>query len=297
METSRQMPLLVCFCAVHFACFSNAADTETNVNKPFSIVPYQPTYLLPFYYTSKASSFDKFEKSILKDSSEISVKFQISLKSPILRPNLNYDNTFVVGYTQQSYWQAYTDSPFLKTNDFQPELFWENSLKLNLPLEWYLQTVTPGVVHHSNGRGSALERSWNRIYVEAQFLNENWLIRVKPWLILPESSISFNPDIEDYLGNGSLLLSHKFENHLFAINTYAHIFKAPYRVSGYFTWSFPISNDVNGYVFLFSGYGQSLLEYNHRTHGLGLGIVFHDWMFPPPPSAPAKIYEGHSHGE
>ena len=281
MKTYRQMLLIVWFCACLFPRFSKAADTETNIDKPFSIIPYQPTYLLPFYYTSNASSFDQFGKSIPKDSSEISVKFQISLKSPILKPLFSYDNTLFIGYTQQSYWQAYTYSPFLKTNDFQPELFWENSVELDLPMGWYLQTLTPGVVHHSNGRGSALERSWNRIYVEAQFLSENWLIGVKPWLILPESSISLNPDIEHYLGNGALLLSHKFEDHVFAINAYAHIFKAPYRVSGQFTWSFPISNDVKGYVLVFSGYGQSLLEYNHRTHGLGLGIVFHDWMFTP----------------
>ncbi len=281
MKTCRHILLVLVFCACWPERLSRAADAEASVEKPFSIRPYQPTFLLPLYYSSTASSTDKFGKYFPRDSSEVSVKFQISLKSPVLKHLLEYDNTVFIGYTQQSYWQAYTDSPFLKTNDFKPELFWENGVRFELPMGWRLQTLTPGIVHHSNGRGSILERSWNRVYVDAQFTSQNWMVGVKPWFIIPESSLSLNPDIEKYLGNGSLLLCHRFQDHVFSLNTYAHVYSSPSRFSGQFTWSFPISADVKGYALAFSGYGQSLLEYNQRTLGFGLGIVFHDWMFEP----------------
>ena len=42
------------------------------------------------------------------------------------------------------------------------------------------------------------------------------------------------------------------------------------------TWSFPIQKYVKGYVQAFSGYGQSLIEYDHYTDSIGIGIALSD---------------------
>jgi phospholipase A1 len=38
-------------------------------------------------------------------------------------------------------------------------------------------------------------------------------------------------------------------------------------------WAFPLASGLKGYVQLFSGYGQSLIDYNHAQQSLGLGVM------------------------
>jgi len=35
---------------------------------------------------------------------------------------------------------------------------------------------------------------------------------------------------------------------------------------------------VKGYVQVFSGYGQSLIDYNRYTNGVGIGFALSDWI-------------------
>jgi phospholipase A1 len=44
------------------------------------------------------------------------------------------------------------------------------------------------------------------------------------------------------------------------------------------SWSFPMTKYLKGYVQVFSGYGQSLIEYNHRTNSVGMGIALSNWV-------------------
>ena len=39
-----------------------------------------------------------------------------------------------------------------------------------------------------------------------------------------------------------------------------------------------IHKNVKGYVYLFSGFGYDLIDYNHYTNGAGLGITLNDWI-------------------
>jgi phospholipase A1 len=44
-----------------------------------------------------------------------------------------------------------------------------------------------------------------------------------------------------------------------------------------FTWSFPLAGNLRGYMELFKGYGESLIDYNHNATYLGLGVSLLDW--------------------
>ena len=47
--------------------------------------------------------------------------------------------------------------------------------------------------------------------------------------------------------------------------------------SARFTWSFPVAGNLRGYLEAFTGYGESLIDYNHRATYLGVGVSLLDW--------------------
>ena len=42
-------------------------------------------------------------------------------------------------------------------------------------------------------------------------------------------------------------------------------------------YGFPISNLLRGHVQVFDGYGESMIDYNHKATYVGLGISLLDW--------------------
>ena len=43
-------------------------------------------------------------------------------------------------------------------------------------------------------------------------------------------------------------------------------------------WAFPIYKGLKGYVQYFSGYGESLVDYNVTSETIGIGIIMANWM-------------------
>jgi phospholipase A1 len=288
--------LLILLNLYSFSCMAQTATTNptgnTHVNGPvearakseekippnyFAITLYKPTYVLPYYYT--ASPYNAVYQNNTPNNEQLKsseFKYQLSFKVPVWKNIFHYPSSLFIAYTQLSYWQLYNRSAFFRETDYEPELFLANEVNYHLINNWHLNFLNIGANHQSNGFGNTLERSWNRVFLEATSSTDHWMVSIRPWYIL--STDSNNEDIGSYLGYGSILVSYKFHQQVFSVQAHSLIENHAKRATAELTWSFPITHYIKGYVQLFSGYGQSLIEYNHHTNSAGIGIAFNDWI-------------------
>ncbi|MEW8136697.1 MAG: phospholipase A [Candidatus Thiodiazotropha endolucinida] len=251
-----------------------SAERKTRSN-PFVLSPHKQNYVLLASYNDKPnfevyntppSEFDRLE-----------MKFQLSFKMPVVESLFDSRADLYAAYTNLSFWQAYNrdiSSPFRETMH-EPELF------LVIPNDWSLfgwRNVLQqyGVVHQSNGQGGFLSRSWNRAYANFLFERGNFLVGVKPWYRIPEDNDD-NPDIDDFLGRYELRGIYKREKQTFSLML-RNLFDGDDRDTMQLDWSFPIHGRWRGYLQYFNGYGESLIDYNAKSHRLGFGLQLTDWL-------------------
>lgn len=252
----------------------------------WNIRAHQPVYLLPAFWTSDRNEFPQSpnpnntvdEKQNLKSTE---AKFQLSLKTKAAE-NLFGDNGDIwLGYTQSSRWQVYNaeeSRPFRETN-YEPEaslIFRTNYEILGLNARLLGMTFN----HQSNGRADPLSRSWNRVMLNLGFERDNFALMLRPWYRIEEDAKDDNnPDIENYVGRGDLTAFYRWNDHDFSLML-RHSLKGGDDSHGavQFDWTFPISGKLRGNFQLFDGYGESLIDYNHRATYVGLGISLMNWF-------------------
>lgn len=248
---------------------------QKNLQKTkYGISFYELTYILPFYYTGRP-----FQEIYLGNTPEnqkvMSEEFkgQVSLLVPLFTEIFHTRNSINVSYTQLSYWQFYAKSQYFRETNYEPSIFISNNFLPN-----WLASV--GITHQSNGRGGPLERSWNRLFFDITFSGQHWLVSVKPWILIfqSESSNLHNPDIAHYLGYGRVVLAYQFAHQELSIMFRNALESGFSRGAIEIGYEFPIHGKVSGYFQFFSGYGQSLIEYNHYTNSVGVGIILSNWI-------------------
>jgi len=246
----------------------------------FAVTFYKPTYVLPYYYTR--SPYDSIYKNNTPNNEEImraDIKFQLSFKVPVWKNMFNHPTSLYLAYSQLSYWQAYNQTAFFRETDYEPEIFVANEINWRVLNHWNINFLNFGAVHQSNGKGGIQERSWNRFYLEAVSSSDHWMFSIKPWYVFHDKSTTkYNPNIASYLGYGEIIVAYKYGRQVVAIQAHNLIESGGRRATADLTWSFPITSYLNGYVDIFSGYGQSLIEYNHRTNSAGVGIALSNWV-------------------
>ena len=250
---------------------------EEKIPNYYGIAFYKPTYALPYYYTG--SPYNAVYQGNTPNNEQLKhaeVSYQFSFKVPAWKNIFNYPSTLFLAYTQLSYWQLYDHKPFIRESDYEPELFLANEVNWYLFERWSLNFANVGVVHQSNGFGNSLERSWNRLYIEAIASNDHWMVSVRPWYVI--STNNNNQNITSYLGYVRFLAAYKWNQQVVSIQAHNLIEGGAKHATAELTWSFPLTTYLKGYLEVFSGYGQSLIEYNHRTNSAGVGIAVNDWI-------------------
>ncbi|WP_406235576.1 phospholipase A [Isoptericola jiangsuensis] len=253
---------------------------------PFQLRAYKPVYLLPAFWTSDKNQMPQSPNPAnsvttpqVLDSTEL--KFQISFKTKIAE-NLFGDNGDIwAGYTQSSRWQAYNaenSRPFRETN-YEPEVMmvFRNGYSIG---GWRGRMTGISLNHQSNGRPDPLSRSWNRVMLNIGLDRENWALVLRPWYRIPETrSDDNNPDIEDYMGRGDATLIWNRNGHEIALMA-RHSLRTGDRSHGalQLDYGFPISNLLRGHIQVFDGYGESMIDYNHKATYVGVGVSLLEWF-------------------
>ena len=252
----------------------------------WNIRSYQPIYLMPGFWTSKKNEFPQSENpqnTVEEDQNltSIEAKFQLSLKTKAVENILGNNGDLWLGYTQSSRWQVYNSEesrPFRETN-YEPEASFVLRTNYDLfGLNWRMLGLT--INHQSNGRSDPLSRSWNRVMLNLGFEKDNFALMVRPWYRFEENrDDDNNPEIKNYIGRGDMTAFYRHNEHDFSLML-RHTLKGgdDNRGAIQFDWSFPISGRLRGQFQLFDGYGESLIDYNHRATYVGLGVSLMNWF-------------------
>lgn len=243
---------------------------------------YQPNYLLLGRYTDEVNLepyqelFDAFAPDY--DFENVEAKFQLSFKARLAATE-DHRWGLWFAYTQQSHWQVYSGDisrPFRETN-YMPEAFVSFRPGKELGgFRWNL--LNAGYNHQSNGRADPISRSWDRLFVEAGLERDNLALIARVWARLEESDDDDdNPDIVDYLGYGQLTALYRWRDNTFTLMGRGNVGEG--QGAAQFTWtSRPVLGPLRLHFQLFTGYGESLIDYDFNQTTVGLGVTLNSML-------------------
>lgn len=243
----------------------------------FKFRPHHPSYLIATrtHRPNEEPYRDFFESDgENKGLSKAELEFQLSFKMKLVETLFEQPVDVWFGYTQNSFWQAANheaSSPFRETN-YQPEIMAVTPLNFAL-LGTNVKFLNLGFVHQSNGQSSTLSRSWNRFYAQLGLERGPLTMTAKLWKRVNESlEDDNNPDIIDYMGRFELAGNYRLGGG-HEINALVRRNFSTDKGAVQVGWAFPLAGPVKGYINAFSGYGQSMIDYNYFQRSLGLGVV------------------------
>ncbi|MFD1292774.1 phospholipase A [Lutibacter holmesii] len=260
----------------------------SNKKQLFKFEPYKPVYILFANYTNDINEQPTSENPantvpVPLELNQVELKFQLSFKTKVLQ-NILGEKTggdLWIAYTQSSRWQVYNEAysrPFRETN-YEPEVIFMLPTKYKL---FGLQGVYSGIglMHQSNGRSNPLSRSWNRIVFRFGLEAKGWAVIFKPWIRISEDfEDDNNPNIENYVGRAELLVAHKYKKHQISfrgrhsLNTGSNN-----RGSIQIDYAAELYNNLRIYTQFSHGYGESLIDFNHKQTTFGIGLSLLNWM-------------------
>lgn len=224
-------------------------------------------------------------------------KIQLSIRTKLAKgmfksgsnDNDDHDSLWF-GYTQKSYWQLFNSGlsrPF-RVTDHEPEVIYIYPHQIPLADGWSYRLSGLGLVHQSNGQALPLSRSWNRVYLmgaaeKTLGQDASLMLQGRLWRRLRESSgDDDNPGIEDYVGRAELTGSWQISKSQALSLTLRHSLRQAARGSARIDWtlapaSSPNYTGLRYHLQWFSGYGDSLLDYNQKRNVLSVGLSLVDW--------------------
>lgn len=250
----------------------------------FVVRTYLPTYFLPLHHTNSINtapySPTQPAPSQPNHYRQTEAKLQISLRTKVAEDWLLPNADLWFAYTQRSLWQLWNQadsSPFRNT-DYQPEIIFVAPISAplgELADGWRWRLMQAGWAHQSNGQSDPLSRSWNRAYVGTAFDHGDFTVHLRLSRRLGDKGQDDNPDLMHYLGHGEIGASWLGERATTSLLWRTDL--GPLRRSSLqLDWTYPVyasqPSGLRWYLQLFSGYGETLLDYNHRQTSFGAGL-------------------------
>lgn len=245
-------------------------------------VNQQPTSATSGHSATEATLYRRAENRI-----QLSVRTKIA-QGLLTQGHPTLKDSVWFGYTQQSYWQLFAPElsrPF-RTTDHEPEVMYVYPTTAQLPFGWKLRYSGIGIAHQSNGQSLPLSRSWNRVYLMTGMeLGNRINVRARLWKRMSESADSDdNPGISDYVGRGELSAFWNVNQDNTLGATVRSALASSGRGSARLEWMQTLGSGPWGgksnlrlHAALFSGYGDSMIDYNKKRTVFSLGLSLVDF--------------------
>ncbi len=256
---------------------------SANRKGTFLISPYKPVYIIPGRWSSSPNERPISENPYYSlpfkvNYNNYEAKFQFSFKSKVAQNILGLHGDLWIAYTQKSHWQIYNEKlsrPFRETN-FEPELIL--NFRTNYKLFGFRgRMFGVSFVHQSNGRALPLSRSWNRVVFHAAFERKGIAVVFRPWFRLKDD-VDENPAIADFTGRGeTIVIYSRGKYQLSVLGRHSLKFSGNSHGNVEANFSFPVSGYLKAFTQLFYGYGETMIDYNHKQTTIGIGICLLDW--------------------
>jgi phospholipase A1/A2 len=217
-------------------------------------------------------------------------RLQLSVRTKVAQGVFAYGDrgmdSLWFAYSQLSYWQVFTPAlsrPFRNT-DHEPEVLYVAPVQRAQPGAWRLRLAGLGLVHQSNGQSLPLSRSWNRVYLMGGAEHDAVQVQARLWNRIDEGNNDDNPRISDYVGRGELVVRWNADReNLFAF-TGRHGLRSDSKGSVRLEWFRTLADPGIGmpsglrlHTQLFSGYGETLIDYNRNRTVFSIGLSLVEW--------------------
>ena len=243
-----------------FLAFASPLAVHGKTNSAIGI--YEDTYVMQTATNQiNQAVYDEAYDNKVDGLNNSEVKFQFSLSAPLYGKGRH---ALMLSYTQLSLWQlgnTQASSPFRETN-YKPQIFMMHQGN------WFaFNNIEYGYRHQSNGGEINITRSWDRAFITLERVNERVIYGIQWWHVLKDSE---NPDISDFIppyelsfGYNGSLLSWKVKG--------AYNFETD-KGQAELGASIPLNQFLDIYAQVFTGYGESLIDYNYDQTRVGLGL-------------------------
>ena len=265
------------------------------------LIAYRPSYVMfrsssaPNRVPSSPAPGHSVSQAYPWESKEL--KFQLSFKAELYAPNQATEDfplfakalpcttpRIWFAFTQQSNWQIFNGAesrPFRESN-YEPEVIFSCGFAREDVAELY----NLGISHQSNGRSEPDSRSWWRAYLQYGRGKGDEALLARMWSIIGRDKLTDdNPDITEHLGRFDLVWRSELKpgpgpgyplqvllRHNLKANPSREFVQLDLGLM-----SFGNSNTARLHLQLTSGFGESLIDYNHRQTTLGIGFSFGTW--------------------
>jgi phospholipase A1 len=262
------------------------------LNSDFGLYAYKTNYLLPLSVSSSKYLYWS-DKGVNEEYSsyykQYEAEFQLSLKKPVSFNFFGLNEIIALAYTQKVWWQIYAkSSPFRETN-YEPEIYVTIPSTKELDQKSGIKGIRFGFVHESNGRFGLQSRSWNRLYVSTIWQHSRLFTNFRVWYRIPEDdktsptqlSGDDNPSISDYMGYGDISFAYIRGKSQFGMVLRNNLDINDNKGAVMVDWSYPLpyAKDSFWYLKIFSGYGESLIDYDRHVDKLSFGFSFSRGLF------------------
>lgn len=281
----------------------------------FGLYPYETNFILPFGYAThkypRMLSNTHYNNYTAQEQDQYGyydknteAEFQISLTKMLTYNLFGWNEHINFAYTQKVWWQLYSDSAPFRAVNYLPELFMGVPVPESVSEISGLKLAKFGYIHESNGQEGYRSRSWSRLYLTGIFQWDNLFLSARAWYKIPESKKytgyytggvnpstgeyepndmgDDNPDIQNYLGYGDVKLKYLYGEHEIG-SLFRYNFGSGGRNRGAIDahWSYPFLNSENTFLYakFFTGYGESLIDYDRSVTKVLFGFSFSRDLF------------------